>query len=281
MKRPLAAVLAALVAASSAVVTPTANAGPNDGSLTVKVVRDVNGNGTYEAALEVGVQSASVLVTDAAGKTATGTTDPQGNVIVSLGAVTGGKYRVQVSPPAGSVLQPAPAGTGLESNTMFVDVSAGKNVSVTTALWNPADYCQDNPTLATACQRDIVTFGAAPTYKSLITFPWTSRADAAHTTRATQADTGTVFGMAYQRAQKRLFSAAFAKRLAAYGPGGQGAIYATPAAGGPTTLFTTVPNAGTTAHQMNVNADGPFYPIAGTRVSVTSTCPRTAPSSTS
>jgi hypothetical protein len=72
---------------------------------------------------------------------------------VGLAPVSGGKYRVQVNPPAGSVLQPAPAGTGLESNTMFVDVTGNKNVSLTTALWNPADYCQSSPALATACQR--------------------------------------------------------------------------------------------------------------------------------
>ncbi|WP_167978593.1 hypothetical protein [Lentzea indica] len=50
MKRPLAA----LTAASFAVVTPPAHAGPGDGRLTVKVIRDVNANGMYEAALEVG-----------------------------------------------------------------------------------------------------------------------------------------------------------------------------------------------------------------------------------
>ncbi|MFS8096220.1 hypothetical protein LFM09_03685 [Lentzea alba] len=262
MKRPLAAALAALMAASFAVVIPTANAGPGDGTLTVKVVRDVNGNGTYEAAVELGVQGASVLVTDPAGKTATGTTDAGGNVTVGLGPVSGGKYRVQVSPPAGSSLVPAPAGTGLESNTMFVDV-AGKNASVTTALWNPADYCQDNPKLVTACQRDITTFQDSPSSRDLVSFPWTARGTQAADNLANQGQIGTVFGLAYRKQDKRIFSAAFAKRLAKYGPEGSGAIYVTPAGGGATSLFTKVANAGATAHAMNNNFDGPFFAVPG------------------
>ncbi|HEX8866312.1 MAG TPA: hypothetical protein VF821_11710, partial [Lentzea sp.] len=267
MKRPLAAVLAALVAASSAVVMPAAHAGPGDGSLTVKVIRDVNGNGNFDAAVEVPVQGAAVLVTDPAGKTATGTTDATGGVAVGLGPVSGGKYRVQVNPPAGSVLQPAPAGGSLESNTMFVDVSGGKNVTVTTGLWNPADYCQSSPTLVTACQRAArKPDGGSNTNdgsRSLISFPWSARGTTAQNTQiANQGNTGTVFGLAYRKQDKRLFSGAFAKRLTNYGSGGSGGIYVT-ANGGATTLFTKVPDAGTTAHAQGTNFDGPFFGVVG------------------
>ncbi|MET8757653.1 SdrD B-like domain-containing protein [Lentzea sp. NPDC004782] len=271
MKRPLAAALAALVAASSAVVMPTtAHAGPGDGSLTVKVIRDVNGNGNYDAAVEVPVQGASVLVTDPAGKTATGTTDASGSVAVGLAPVSGGKYRVQVNPPAGSVLQPAPAGGTLESNTMFVDVSGGKNVTVTTGLWNPSDYCQSSPALATACERatrdrdgkSMVNDSA----RSLVTMPFTSRGtNTAPTQIANQGATGTVYGLAYRKQDKRLFSAAFAKRLTNYGPGGPGGIYVTPAGGGATTLFTTVPNAGGATHNHQADFDGGFFAVPGTQ----------------
>ncbi|PWK77486.1 SdrD B-like protein [Lentzea atacamensis] len=270
MKRPLAAALAALLAASFAVVIPTAHAGPGDGTLSVQVIRDVNGNGNYDAAVEVGVQGAAVLVTDPAGNIATGTTDVNGSVTVGLGPVSGGKYRVQVNPPAGSVLQPAPAGGTLESNTMFVDVSGGKNVTVTTGLWNPADYCQSSPTLATACQRatrdrdgNSMVNGSA---RSLVTMPFDARGtNSAPAQVANQGATGTVFGLAYRKQDKRLFSAAFAKRLTNYGPGGAGAIYVTPAAGGATTLFTTVPNAGGATHNHQTNFDGAFYAVPGTQ----------------
>jgi hypothetical protein len=270
VKRPLAVALSALMAASFAVVIPTAHAGPGDGTLTVKVIRDVNANGTYEAALEVGVAGASVLVTDPAGKTATGTTGADGNVVVGLAPVSGGKYRVQVNPPAGSVLQPALTGTGLESNTMFVDVAGGKNVSVTTALWNPADYCQSSPALATACQRatrdrdgNSMVNGSA---RSLVTLPFGARGkDTAPAQIANQSATGTVFGLAYRKQDKRLFSAAFAKRLTNYGSAGSGGIYVTPAAGGATTVFATVPNAGGATHNHQANFDGGFYAVPGTQ----------------
>jgi len=261
------AAVAALVAASAAVVPPSATAGSGDGSLTVKVVRDINGNGTYEAALELGVPGASVLVTDPAGKTATGTTDAAGNVTVGLGAVSGGKYRVQVNPPAGSVLQPAPAGATLESNTMFVDVSGGKNVTVTTGLWNPSDYCQANPTLVTACQRATRKQDGSSNVndaaRSLVTFPFTARGTTAPAQIANQAATGAVYGIAYRKQDKRIFSGAFAKRLTDYGPGKQGGVYVTPAGGGATTLFTTVPNAGGTAHNHASNFDGAFANVVG------------------
>ncbi|WP_346134115.1 hypothetical protein [Lentzea roselyniae] len=82
---------------------------------------------------------------------------------------------------------------------------------------------------------------------------------------ANQGATGTVFGLAYRKQDKRLFSAAFAKRLTNYGPGGPGAIYVTPAAGGATTLFTTVPNAGGATHNHQTNFDGAFYAVPGTQ----------------
>ncbi|WP_086668426.1 SdrD B-like domain-containing protein [Lentzea kentuckyensis] len=268
MKRPLAVALSALMAASFAVVIPTAHAGPGDGTLTVKVIRDVNANGTYEAALEVGVAGASVLVTDPAGKTATGTTAADGNVTVGLGSVSGGKYRVQVNPPAGSPLVPAPAGAGLESNTMFVDVSGGQNKTVTTALWNPADYCQANPTLVTGCQRATRKSDGSSNVndaaRSLITFPFTNRGTApAPAQIANQGATGSVYGIAYRKQDKRIFSGAFAKRLTDYGPGSAGGIYVTPAAGGATTLFATVPSAGITKHNHQNNFDGGFANVVG------------------
>ncbi|TWP53400.1 hypothetical protein FKR81_05415 [Lentzea tibetensis] len=274
MKRPLAAALAALVAASTTAamaVAPVnqAVAGPGDGTLTVKVVRDVNGNGTYEAPLELGVAGASVTVTDPTGGTATATTDAAGNAAVGLAGVTGGKYRVQVNPPAGSVLKPAPAGTTgipLESNTMFVDVSGGKNVAVTTGLWNPADYCQVNPTLVTACQRGARkrdgSSNIVPGSRAIVSYPNTQRGTTPPTLFEDQGSVGTVYGLAYRKQDKRVFSGAFAKRLAAYGPSGAGAVYVT-APGGATTLFTTVPTAGAATHNMQSNFDGGFFAVAG------------------
>ena len=179
--------------------------------------------------------------------------------------LSGGKYRVEASIPSSmSYLEPAPAGGGLASLTDFVDVSGGKAASLTMGVWNPADYCQDNPTLVTGCQRNGIAPGINNAARSLVSFPFTARGTKTPPTPlATQGDTGTVYGIAYRKADKRVFSSAYAKRAAAYGPGGPGAIYVTDPATKKTTLFTKVPNAGSTAHAMQSDFDLAFANVVG------------------
>jgi hypothetical protein len=273
VRKPIGlAIAGALVASGVAFVSQpgTASAGPGDGKLTVKLVRDVNGNGTHEPALEVGVQGIPVTVTDPAGGTATGSTGADGSVEVNLGSVKDGKYRVEATIPQElSYLKPAPAGTGLSSLTEFVNVAGNTNVTVTMGVWNPADYCQANPTLVTGCQRATrdqegssnVSNGS----RSLVTFPFTQRGSTAPTKLADQGATGTVYGLAYRKQDKRIFAGAFAKRLTDYGPEGSGAIYVQPASGGTPSLFTKVPNPGNAKHAHQTNFDGGFYAVPGTQ----------------
>ncbi|TCO65056.1 SdrD B-like domain-containing protein [Actinocrispum wychmicini] len=223
----------------------SAVAAPADGTLTVRVIRDVNGNGNYDPALEVGVGGIPVVVTAPGGATAKGTTGQDGVVKIDLGPVAGDGYRVQATIPASMPhLKPAPAGNGLSSLTEFV---SGPNPSVTMGVWNPADYCQSTPALAVACERNTRKAGAQGEARSVVSVPFAARGTTPTPTRlAKQADTGSVYGLAYRRQDKRLFSAAFAKRFSPYGPGGSGAIYATKA--GVTTQFATVPGSGATQH---------------------------------
>ncbi len=238
--------LVGVLGVAGAPVTPAAVAGPADGTLTVRVVRDVNGNGSYEPALEVGVAGIPVVVTDPGGATAKGTTGADGVTKIDLGPVSGGGYRVEATlPDSMPFLRPAPSGNGLSPLTEFV---TGANPSITMGVWNPADYCQANPSLAVACQRNTSKAGAQPDARSIVTVPFTARGTQAATI-ATQGDTGALFGLAYRKQDKRLFAAAFAKRLAPYGPGGSGAIYVTKS--GVTSLFATVPGAGNTQHSDN------------------------------
>src|SRR6266536_4871962 len=109
---------------------PARAAGPEaraDGSLSVRVVRDVTGSGAYQAALALGVPGAPITVTDSAGKTASAATGADGAAVVDVSGLSGGQYRVQGAASPGSVLQPAPAGQGLAPLTSFVDVSNGQN----------------------------------------------------------------------------------------------------------------------------------------------------------
>ncbi|MFJ8045560.1 SpaA isopeptide-forming pilin-related protein [Kitasatospora sp. NPDC096147] len=250
---------------------PGAEAAAGDGSVTVRVVREVNGNGAYDSVLEPGMAGVTVNLTDDAGTTISGTTGTNGQVTLNAGTstLTGGKYRVQVINPKPGVLYSAFADrTGLSgapnklsSTEEFVDLSGGKNVSYTTAFWNPGDYCQKNAPLVTACIRSDIAPVDAATTRTLVQFPYNARGvDNQTTNLATKAQTGALYGIGYGKQKKWIFSGAHAHRGAGYGPSGQGAIYLTDRATNTTTLFTTVPNAGTTAHAFATDTDVGFTP---------------------
>ncbi|MGW4647615.1 SpaA isopeptide-forming pilin-related protein [Kitasatospora sp. NPDC004289] len=272
-KRAAALTVLALCAGYLGGWVPGAEAAAGDGSVTVRVVREVNGNGAYDSVLEPGMSGVTVNLTDDAGTTISGTTDASGLVTLNAGApastLTGGRYRVQVINPKPGVLYSAfadrtgltGAPTKLSSTEEFVDLSGGRNVSYTTAFWNPGDYCQTNAPLVTACIRSENPAEAATT-RTLVQFPYNSRGvDRDTTNLATKSQTGALYGIGYSKQKKWIFSGAHAHRSSAYGPSGQGAIYLTDRATNTTTLFTTVPDAGTTAHKFTSNTDIAFTPI--------------------
>ncbi|MFD0339476.1 SdrD B-like domain-containing protein [Streptomyces sp. NPDC127117] len=240
--------------------------------MTVRVIRAVDTSGVWKPALEPGIAGVKVTLTDEAGAGVEGVTAADGTVTLTpaAGGTTGGKYRVQVVNPRPGVLFPAFASRQgldgaperLSSNEEFVDLSAGKSVAYTTGLWNPGDYCQKNAPLMTTCQPAAREGGAQ---RTLVSFPYDARGqdgvDVDVTNIATAADTGTLFGIAWNKADKRVFSSAVAKRSTDYGPGGAGGIYVTDPAQKRTTLFTVVPDAGTTAH--GSGTDDAFLSVPG------------------
>ncbi|MDX3764086.1 hypothetical protein PV684_55640, partial [Streptomyces sp. AK02-04a] len=144
-----------------------------------------------------------------------------------------------------------------------VDLSGG-NAEVTTSFWKPDDYCQKNATLATACQNATIPTPAPETKRTLTSFPFNARGDHNQLTDlATNGQTGTLWGIGYNKVTKQLFSGAYAKRGAKYGPGGPGAIYQTNRATRQTHVFATVPNVGTTPHRFNVDMDEAFGAVVG------------------
>ncbi|BFV59029.1 hypothetical protein KCMC57_up41330 [Kitasatospora sp. CMC57] len=249
---------------------PDSRAATGDGTVTVQVVREVNADGSWNgAALEPGMSGVTVTLTDDAGASISGTTAADGTVTLRPAgtALAGGKYRVQVMNPKPGTLFSAfadrqgltGAPTRLSSTEEFVDLSGGKSVSYTTAFWNPADYCQKNAPLVTACIRNDTD---ATTMRTLVQFPYNARGTDSQTTDlATKAATGSVYGIGYSKQKKWIFSGAHAHRSAPYGPSGQGAIYLTDRSTGTTTLFATVPAAGTTAHALTTNNDVGFIPV--------------------
>ncbi|MEV7004596.1 SdrD B-like domain-containing protein, partial [Streptomyces sp. NPDC093982] len=242
-------------------------------------MREVNANGTWDQALEPGWAGVQVVLTDDEGNSITGTTTANGTVKLDPGtSLSGGKYRVEVKNPDSKVYYPGMAKPrtslldtrDLSSNVEFIDLSAGKNVEITTSFWSPEDYCQQNATLTAVCQNPTIPppNPTPPTKRTLSSFPFNTRGNAVANPGlvndlANEADTGTMWGLGYNKVTKQLFSAAYAKRGTEYGPGGPGAIYRTDPVTGATSLFTQVPNPGTTAHQPNTNLDLAFNPIVG------------------
>ncbi|MHB9856632.1 SdrD B-like domain-containing protein [Streptomyces sp. YIM S03343] len=244
-----------------------ATAGPaaasiDDGTLTVEVLRDFLGTGVINATMDVPQRGMKVEISDPAGSHVTGVTDATGKIVVSRSSVlSGGRYRVDVSIPApySDYLQAAPASTvanHFDSFTTFVDVSGGKDASVVTGVWDPADYTLPDSRYFVPVQngatgtdtRALVAFGT----KTRGTCPTGVSCPA---TLDTQDQVGTTFGLAYDKYRSRLFQSAFARRYAPYGPEGADAIYTVPVSGGGAAkLFAKVPGAAVTPHdaaQMN------------------------------
>ncbi|MEV7004784.1 SdrD B-like domain-containing protein [Streptomyces sp. NPDC093982] len=244
-----------------------------DGEATIRVVREVNANGTWDQALEPGWAGVQVVLTDDEGNSITGTTTANGTVKLDPGtSLSGGKYRVEVKNPDSKVYYPGMAKPrtslldtrDLSSNVEFVDLSAGKNVEITTSFWSPEDYCQQNATLVAACMNPTIPEPVPDSTRTLTSFPFNARGyDNQTSEEANVGQTGTVWGLSYNKVTKQLFSGAYAKRGTKYGPGGPGAIYQTDPATNQTHLFATVPNAGTTAHNPAVRMDEDFGPVVG------------------
>lgn len=278
--------------AMAAVLVPFGNgtqsrAAAGDGTLTVTVIRDVNADGVRTTQLEPGLAGVSVVITDAAGASATVLTNATGFASFdgATSTLTGGQYRVEVKNPSPGVLHPAfanptnvlPSATSLSSNEEFVDLRAGTNVSMLTGFWNPGDYCQANPTIYSACQPGLNSAGTAFVNdggRALYSTAYRVAPTNAVANVNTLAQVGAVYGIGLQRGTGRVFQAAYAKRGSQYGPAGAGGIYVTTAAG-TTTTFVDVPDSemGTTLHALTetgplglpvATQDIRFTPVVGT-----------------
>ncbi|MDT0548068.1 SdrD B-like domain-containing protein [Streptomyces lonegramiae] len=250
----------------------TATASTGDGTLTVEVLRDFFGTGVINTTMDVPQRGMKVEVTDPDGHRVTGTTDATGKVVISKSTeLTGGQYRVDVTVPApyNKYLQAAPASTAenhFDSFTTFVDVSGGKDDSVITGVWNPADYALPDSRYFVPIQNS----SSGKDTRALVAFGTDKRGTcpdqaACPTALNTQAQVGTTFALAYDKYQKRIFQGAFARRYTPYGPDGGNAIYTTPTDGGSApTLFAKVPGATVTPHDAtNMIKDAGFTNAPG------------------
>lgn len=281
--RLVRAAAAGLLLGSSAAVgmaatTGVAGAAAEDGKLTVQVLRDFFGTGIINTTMDTPQAGMSVVVTDPPGHQVRGRTDAAGKVVLPASTtLTGGQYRVDVSipDPYRAYLQAAPASTKknhFDSFTTFVDLREGKDASVITGVWNPADHTLPDAKYYVPVQSPAVnTDGSAPdpNSRALVSFDRKNRGTCPADSPCpavvnTQAQVGTTWGLAYDKHRGRIFQSAFAKRFTLYGPEGGGAIYTTPLKGGAPQLFAKVPGATATEHgNVDMRKDQNFVDASG------------------
>ncbi|MEZ4714131.1 MAG: SdrD B-like domain-containing protein [Caldilineaceae bacterium] len=134
-------------------------------------------------------------------------------------------------------LQPGAHGSQSGSLVQFV---SGPGCEVDLGVHNPHDYCGNNPQLVTTCfiGGDPLGGGTAGNGDALVTWPYAENGwwfdypgihtggAAPPTPLAFNSEMGSVWGIAYQRSTKTIFTAAMLKRHAGFGPSGPGGIYA-------------------------------------------------------
>jgi SdrD B-like domain/Secretion system C-terminal sorting domain len=221
--------------------------------------RDYNGNGIKDTN-EPGVKGIIVKaydVNDALYSTAT--TGSTGAYTLSPAAVAGQALRIEFQIPAtAAAFTDAKssidyAGVGGSAYGSAVQFATGNTANINFAINNPADYLSANAYFATATHvsgNSQNNTGTASGYASLIAYPavmqnWVN--NDSNKVMANQAKTGTVWGMAYSRQSKRIFSSAFLRRHSALGPLGIGGIYVTDISAG---------YPGTTTNFVNLSAIG-------------------------
>jgi uncharacterized repeat protein (TIGR01451 family) len=149
------------------------------------------------------------------------------------GIASGEKVRIEFSGQA-SFMKQGGNGAAAGSNVLFATEG---DASVDHGVNNPAEFCEANPNIATACQffgrfdsayagkGGLRVFGFDTSgFASERTSPLSGDPSLAPTS-ADFSKVGSTFGLAYQRESRSLFAAAFYKRASGFGPSGPGAIY--------------------------------------------------------
>jgi len=258
----------ATLAPATAIAAPAATPGTVSGV----VFRDYNDNGVRNIG-EPPVSGITVSAYDASGtQVDTTTTDANGQYVLLTPGATDLRIEFTNVP---SYLFPTAVGADSGTTIQFVNGASGE---INLGLYNPAQYCQQNPDLATTCFLfgDQATHPAADT---LVGFPYDagsgSRSDGSVIGEngfgssgnptgpwsyddptpdhlATGSQIGSNWGIAWRRKTGDLFVAAFTKRHSGHGPSGPGAIYRVdPTGASAPAVFMTLADVATDPHATN------------------------------
>ena len=211
------------------------------------IFRDFNANGVKDntgTLQEVGVSGLTVEAYDATGALV-GSATSAANGTYTLGGVTGDVRIEFTGTPA--YLYPGATSTVANASQSSVQfVKAGAATTVNYALSSPAEYCNANPTLMTSLYNNGAVTGAGES-NALLSWPYanTNTTTTGLVTNASKADIGSVWGIAYKRSSKEVFTSTVLKRHVGVKDADLGAVYKTDMNTNTSSLFIKIPNAGT------------------------------------
>ncbi len=253
---------ASTCAASSNPFFPPTGCAPNlctDGELGGTVFFDLNGDGQRQAGEITGASGVTVRAFDSANQlVSTATSDSAGRYEFSAAnsnAIAGNRYPLRLefsNLPALSLQTTSRMGDNNGSSVQFVS-AAQCNADI--GVIDTGNYCRNNPLVVVPCyvNGDPLPAGTSGDGDSLVAFPYNSTGGpgpALHLAIARQ--TGSLWGVAYNRFTNRIFSAAFLKRHAGLGPLGLGGIYASDPSALTTNSFIDVATLGIDVGQASV-----------------------------
>lgn len=199
-------------------------------TITGTVYRDYNANASQDTH-ELGVEGITVAAVDAAGTTY-GPTTTAADGTYTLNVPNGTEVRVEFS-GLPTYLKSGPGGGGSATSVAFATSPGTVNFGV----GNPAQYCDANPDMATACyvNGDPLSTTPSPQHPgpldAVVSFPYSASGKwnggpAPMPTHLARADSvGSIWGLAYQRSSQTLFMASMVKRHVGMGRLGTGGIY--------------------------------------------------------
>ena len=221
------------------IARPAAAADNLAANVTGLVFQDYNGNGALDSAaggaLDHGVGGVTVTAYDSTGS-AVGATSTLSNGTYSLAPAGSAPYRIEFSAlPAGFAMGARSADsvdgqTATSSGSSVQFIAAGSMSNVNLAINIPALYCQNNPNLATCNFFQGPTDGPNGSNRALAVFANSAGALVSVATAApydlpapsvsvAKSAIGSTFGLAYDRANKKIYAAAYFKKHSGFGAG--------------------------------------------------------------
>jgi protocatechuate 3,4-dioxygenase beta subunit len=192
------------------------------GTIAGTVYNDKNSNGANDGT-DAGVSGVVVSAYDSSG-TQVGTTTTSGNGTYSLNVSSAATNNVRIEFTTPNGYQPSFQGAANATSIQFVSIPA---TNVNYAIIVPGDFCQNNvgTAIAAICMRPGTT-SFSPS-KDLSTITSTSWKGTGPTLLTKNADTGSLWGMAFDAQRQVIFGSAVLRRHAGLGPKGIAGIYAT------------------------------------------------------